>query len=86
MEVGRNILGLHDSSRSAGHLRSQDSSDGIATTLQAGRSGDRIPVVARFAALVQTAPGAHPASCIMGTGSFFFCGAATQRGSWPPHS
>jgi len=24
----------------------------------------------RFSALVQTGPGAHPASCIMGTGSF----------------
>ena len=38
--------------------------------LQAGRSGDLIPVVARFPALVQTNPGAHPASCTMGTGSF----------------
>jgi hypothetical protein len=38
--------------------------------LRAGRSGDRIPVGARFSALVQTGPGAHPASCIMGTGSF----------------
>ena len=38
--------------------------------LRAGRSGDRIPVEARFAAPVQTGPGAHPASCIMGTGSF----------------
>jgi hypothetical protein len=32
--------------------------------------GDRIPVGARFSALVQTGPGAHPASCTMGTGSF----------------
>jgi hypothetical protein len=38
--------------------------------LRAGRSGDRIPVGARFFAHVQTGPGAHPASCIMGTGSF----------------
>jgi hypothetical protein len=29
-----------------------------------------IPVGARFSALVQTGPGAHPASCTMGTGSF----------------
>jgi len=27
-------------------------------------------VVARFSASVQTGPGAHPASCTMGTGSF----------------
>ena len=33
-------------------------------------SGDRIPVEARFSAPVQIGPGAHPASCTMGTGSF----------------
>jgi hypothetical protein len=33
-------------------------------------AGDRIPAGARFFAHVQTGPGAHPASCIMGTGSF----------------
>ena len=38
--------------------------------LWAGQSGDRIPVGARFSAPVQTGPGAHPASCTMGTGSF----------------
>ena len=38
--------------------------------LQPGRSGDRIPVEARFSAPVQTGPGAQPASCTMGTGSF----------------
>jgi hypothetical protein len=38
--------------------------------LRAGRSGDRIPVEARFFAHVQTGPGAHPASCTTGTGSF----------------
>jgi hypothetical protein len=46
-----------------------DSSVGIATELRAGRSGDRIPMGARFFALVQTGPGALPASCIVGTGS-----------------
>ena len=34
------------------------------------RSGDRIPVGARFSAPVQTGPGAHPVSYRMGTGSF----------------
>ena len=41
--------------------------------LWAGRSGDRIPVGgegARFSTPLQTSPGAHPASCTMGTGSF----------------
>jgi len=38
--------------------------------LRSGRSGDRIPVRARFSPPVQTGPGAHPASCTMGTGSF----------------
>jgi len=31
---------------------------------------DPIPVGARFSAPVQTGPGAHPASCTMGTGFF----------------
>ena len=38
--------------------------------LQAGRSGDRIPVGARFYAPVQTGPGVHLASCTMGMGFF----------------
>ena len=38
--------------------------------LRAGRSGNRIPVAARFSTPVQTDPGAHLASCTMGTGSF----------------
>jgi hypothetical protein len=37
--------------------------------LRAGRAGKRIPVEARFSAHVQAGPGAHPASCKMGTGS-----------------
>ena len=44
----------------------QDSAVGIATV----RSGDRIPVGARFSAPVQTGPGVYPASYTMGTGSF----------------
>jgi hypothetical protein len=39
-------------------------------SLRAGRSGDRIPVRARFSAPNQTGSEAHPASCTMGTGSF----------------
>ena len=46
------------------------SSVGIATELLAGRSGDLIPVGARFSAPVQAGPGAHTASCTMDTGSF----------------
>ena len=42
----------------------------IKAWLLAGRSADRIPVGARFSAPVQTGPGARPASCTMGTGSF----------------
>ena len=46
--------------------------------LRAGRSGDRIPVEARFSAPVQTGPGAHVASCTMGTVSFL--GIKSGRG------
>jgi hypothetical protein len=38
--------------------------------LRAGRSGDRIPVGARFLVLVKTGPGAHPTFRTMDTGSF----------------
>jgi len=49
--------------------RGRDSVVGVASdSLRAARSGDRIPVVARFFAPVQTGPGAHPASYTMGTG------------------
>jgi len=43
---------------------------GTATAYGFGRSGDRIPVGARFSAPVQTGLGADPASCTMGTGPF----------------
>jgi hypothetical protein len=52
--------------------------------LRTGQSGDRIPVGVRFSALVQTGPGAHPASCTLGTGSF--PGVKGARGVTPtPH-
>src|SRR5215510_7592664 len=52
------------------HICGPSSSVGIATELRAGRSGDRISVGVRFFAHIQTGPGAHPASCTMGTRSF----------------
>ena len=39
-------------------------------SLRAGRSGDRVPMRARFSAPVQTGSKAHSASYTMGTGSF----------------
>ena len=39
--------------------------------MRAGRPGDRILEGVRFSASVQTDPGAHPASCTMGTGSLW---------------
>jgi hypothetical protein len=46
------------------------SSVGIATELRPGRFSNRSPVGSRFTAALQTGPGAQPASCTMGTGSF----------------
>ena len=46
------------------------SSVSIATGYGLGRCGYRIPVEARFSALVHTGPGAQRAPCTMGTGSF----------------
>jgi hypothetical protein len=37
--------------------------------VRGGRSGDRIPVEARFSAPIETGPGTHPASSTMCTGS-----------------
>jgi hypothetical protein len=54
-------------------------------SLWAGRSGDRMPVGACFSLHVQTDPGAHPASCTMGTGS---CPGVKRPGrgvDHPPH-
>ena len=48
----------------------RDSSVGIATSYELDGPGIESRWGARFSAPVQTGPGAHPASCTMGTGSF----------------
>jgi len=55
-------------------------------SLQAGRSGDRIPVGGRFSAPVQTDPVAHPASYTMGIGSLPLVKRAGRCVDHPPHS
>ena len=55
----------------------RDSSVGIAICYGL-RSGDRIPLGARFSAHVQTGPEAQPTSYTMGTGSF--SGVKSSRG------
>jgi len=52
--------------------------------LRAGRSGNRIPVGARFSASVQTGPGAYPASCTMG--NRVFPGGKVRPGRDADHS
>ena len=52
--------------------------------IRAGRSGDRISVAAKFFSPVQTGPGAHPASCIMGIASFPWVNRAGRSVDHPP--
>jgi hypothetical protein len=54
--------------------------------LRAGRSGDRIPVGARFFAHVQNGPGAHPASYTMDTGYFLGVMRPRRGADHPPPS
>jgi hypothetical protein len=53
--------------------------------LRAWRSGDRICMGARFFAHVQTGPGAHPASCTMGTVCFTGVKRPGSGADQPPH-
>jgi len=55
-------------------------------SLQAGRSGDRIPVGARFSEPVQTGTGTHPASYTMDTGSFQGVKSPGRGVDYPPPS
>ena len=57
----------------------RDSSVGIATRYGMNGSGIEYRWRARFSAPVHTGPGAYPASCTMGTGSFLGGKAA---GAW----
>ena len=52
-------------------------------SLRVGRSGDRIPVRARFSATIQTGSEAHPVFCTTGTGVFPWVKAAGAW-CWPP--
>jgi len=57
---------------------------GIATGYGLDNAGIKSRWGARFSAPVQTGPGAHPASCTMGTGSFL--GVKSGRGmTLTPH-
>jgi len=64
-------------------VRGPGSSVGTATELRAGRSGIESPWGRDFPP-VQNGPGAHPASCTMGTGSFPGVEAVGAWG-WPPN-
>ena len=56
-------------------------------SLRAGRSGDRIPVDARFSAPVQTGPGSHPATYTNGYWVSFSGVKRPGRGvDYPPPS
>ena len=63
----------------------RDSSVGIATRYGLDGSGIETRWKARFSALVQTGPGAHPASCTMGTGSLRGVKRPGRGADHPPH-
>jgi hypothetical protein len=55
-------------------------------SLRTGRSGDRVPVVARFSAPIRTGSEANPAFCTMGTRSFPGVKRAGRGVDHPPPS
>ena len=83
---------LETAFRCGGQTRTAEVSDSkegqfsrYSDSLRAGRSGDRIPVGARFSAPVQTGLGAHPASNTIGTGSFPGAKRPGHGVDHPPH-
>jgi hypothetical protein len=58
----------------------------VSDSLRAGRSGDRIPVEARFSSPAQTDSEAHPASYTMDTGSIPGVKRPGSGGNHPPSS
>jgi len=63
----------------------RDISASIGTRYGLDVPGDRIPAGARFSALVQTGPGAHPTSYAMGTASFLGIKRPGRGVDHPPH-
>ena len=59
---------------------------GTAQSVWVGRSGDRIPVEARFSAPVETDPGSHSACYTMGTASFLAVKRPGRGVDHPPPS
>ena len=63
----------------------RDSAVGVATRNGLDSPGIESRWGARFSAPVQTGPGAHPASCTMGTGSFPGAKWPGRGADHPPH-
>jgi len=68
------------------HVVGRDSSVGIATRYGLDGPGIESRWGTRFSALVQTEPGAHPASYTMGTGSFPGVKRPERGADLPPSS
>ena len=67
------------------HRVGQDSSVGTATRYKLNSPGIESQWGARVFAPIQTGPKAHPASCIMGTGSFLGLKRLGHGFDQPPH-
>ena len=80
-----NNVGLRLNPHFVANFVGRDSSVGIATRYGVDGPGIESRWGARYSAPVQTDPGAHPASCTMGTGSFL--GLKSGRGvTLTPHA